>query len=579
MLIIHESFVSSGFNLFKFKRKGSKFSERNKFSKAPARSSHRRKSSNNRRFDELSNAHLQFFLPPSQWRPDDRFSGGFDGDKRPKKVFPGSKHKGHKHRHRNKGYSNASFGENSLPASFDEPQRIPSSTSTFRRAYVMDDSSADGPKRNSDPDRIDTQLHPLPIYGSTINHFDNTPPNDPFINSIAHTPAEQFLTPPPAHNHVSLPDQPEMFSFPPSNPCPPLQSAFRSEDDYEHDYEPEKKCKPETIIKYKIQKVKVPPKIIYKVKKVYVPKPVQVIKEVPVIKHVPIIKEKEKVIPIVKKKIIIKKIKVPVPYKVKYIKIKKVPVMKKIKVPVIRKVVKFIPKSGTVKHIHVHKVTMEKEKKKKKMGMMKKMKMKMKKKKMGKMMASMCTPMCPSMCPAGMAPMLPMVPGVPVVGRRKRELPSIATQVRNEVRRRERRGILSNIAMAALFSNSMATRMMMMNQGNRMKFADECADEEQSNGVNFSSMFNGMNDDSSGMDDVEKRKRRRKKRSLERSLLLGPRIVFFDAMGWKYHGPAESVRFPKTGDEKVSTSFMSESPTSSLFSANSSTTSIHSAPD
>ena len=475
----------------------------------------------------------------------------------------------------------------------------------------MDDSQGDTtPSPSQDPDRVDTQLHPLPIYGSTSNHFESSPiqsygkaiesfhssATDPFLG----TSAEQFLTP-PLDNHVpSLSYQPPP---PPSPPCEPV-SAFRSEDEYEE----KEKCKPKTIIKYKIQKIKMPPKIVYKVKKVYIPKPVQVIKEVPVIKHVPIIKEKEKVVPIVKKKIIVKKIKVPVPYKVKYIKIKKVPVVKKIKVPVIRKVVKFIPKTESVKHIHLHKVYMKKDKKKKKMGMMKKMKMKMKKKKMMKMMASM-VPMCPGTAP--MLPMVPMVPPVPMLGRRKRDLDHIpqsstpssdssqlaspttssslpvssssslhrllTNQTREtnitESRSRERRGILSSLAAAAFISNNpgMSKMMMAMNQGNRMKFADECADDESMNSINpFSSLLGGSGDDSNGMDDTDKRKRRRKKRSFERSLLLGPRIVFFDEIGWKFYGPVEQVQFEEREEEEA---MISLSDPSSYGSTSSNTTS------
>lgn len=596
MLVVHEYFVSSGFNMFKFKRKSSATKSRGskRFSSSPNRSPSKKKALNsNRRFDDLQKAYSEFFLPPHQQKPDDNLLGGFEGStKKFKKVFPGS-HKRHHHSHRKRKQRKPSytfgsgFGGN-FPASFDEQQRIPSSTSTFRRAYLMDDSRMDPPS-NSKPDRIDTQLHPLPIYGSTSNHFEATeffdkppesfirpvgsfkaPTTDPFIASLAHTPAEQFLTPPP-ESHVAQP-LPSYQPYLPPAPCQPtISSAFRSEDDHEdYGYEKEAKCKPETIIKYKIQKIKMPPKIIYKVKKVYIPKPVQVIKEVPVIKHVPIIKEKEKIVPIVKQKIIVKKIKVPVPYKVKYIKIKKVPVMKKIKVPVIRKVVKFIPKTGNVKHIHLHKVYMKKDKKKK-MGMMKKMKMKMKKKKMMKMMASMM-PMCP-----GMPPMMPMaepVPMLPMGRRKKRELlPGIAIgrQVQKERNRRTRRGILSSLAMAAMLANPVASKMM-MNQGKRMKFADECADDE-SNGVDLSSMFGGMGDDSSGMDESEKRKRR-KKRSLERTLLLGPRIVFFDEIGWKFYGPTERVQFESREEEEATFSLSDSSPSIASFSLASASTTL-----
>ena len=625
MLIIHESFVSSSFNLFKFKRKSStkspsrkqyhsiKGSKQSTFS--PHRSSKRK--TNRRRIDELNP--LEFFLPPSNWPPliDDYFSNDFSSQFKPsrrkkkvKKVFPNG-HRHHQHSDSFNGHSG------SFKGSLYEQQRIPSTGTNFRRAYLMDDSQGDTtPSPSQDPDRVDTQLHPLPIYGSTSNHFESSPiqsygntiesfhssATDPFLG----TSAEKFLTP-PLDNHVpSLSYQPPPPPPPRPPPCEPV-SAFRSEDEYEE----QEKCKPETIIKYKIQKIKMPPKIVYKVKKVYIPKPVQVIKEVPVIKHVPIIKEKEKVVPIVKKKIIVKKIKVPVPYKVKYIKIKKVPVVKKIKVPVIRKVVKFIPKTESVKHIHLHKVYMKKDKKKK-MGMMKKMKMKMKKKKMMKMMASM-VPMCPGAAP--MLPMMPMVPPVPGLGRRKRGLDHIPqsstpssdssqlaspttssslpvsssasphllltnqTKETNitESRSRERRGILSSLAAAAFISNNpgLSKMMMTMNQGNRMKFADECADDESMNSINpFSSLLGGSGDDSNGMDDTDKRKkRRRKKRSFERSLLLGPRIVFFDEIGWKFYGPVEQVQFEEREEEEATIS-LSDPSSSGSASSNTTSTSL-----
>lgn len=619
MLIIHESFVSSSFNLFKFKRKSStKSPSRKQYqsikgSKQSTFSSHRssKRKTNRRRIDELNP--LEFFLPPSNWPPpiDDYFSNDFSSQfipstrkKKVKKVFPNG-HRHHQH--------SDSFNHHSFEGSPDEQQKIPSTGKNFRRAYLMDDSQGDTtPSPSQDPDRVDTQLHPLPIYGSTSNHFES-PPSQSYGKAIESfhssatgpflgTSAEQFLTP-PLNNHIpSLSYQ----APPPPHPCEPI-SAFRSEDEYEE----KEKCKPETIIKYKIQKIKMPPKIVYKVKKVYIPKPVQVIKEVPVIKHVPIIKEKEKVVPIVKKKIIVKKIKVPVPYKVKYIKIKKVPVVKKIKVPVIRKVVKFIPKTESVKHIHLHKVYMKKDKKKKKMSMMKKMKMKMKKKKMMKMMASM-VPMCPGAAP--MLPMVPMVPPVPGLGRRKRhldhilqsstpssdssQLPSptsssslpvsssssphllLTNQTKEtnitESRSRGRRGILSSLAAAAFISNNpgMSKMMMMMNQGNRMKFADECADDESMNSINpFSSLLGGSGDDSNGMDDTDKKKRRRKKRSFERSLLLAPRIVFFDEIGWKFYGPVEQVQFEER-EEQEATISLSDPSSSGPTSSNTTSTSL-----
>lgn len=273
----------------------------------------------------------------------------------------------------------------------------------------------------------------------------------------------------------------------------------------------------------------------------------------------------------------------------------------------IRKVVKFIPKTKSVKHIHMHKVYISKKgkKKKKKFGKLKKLVKKLKKKKMSMsyhMYDDGCNnhrrsdcATCPA-CPVYCMPMMPMIttpsptaiPGLPDVnglsalagllaGRRRRDVNGMYSNETLPVGNmsaslaeplfdpfaydrqfggpRTAVNFTTNLTNSSISSSNNSSQPVFSKRMGLLPFnrrlAAECIypeqQEEETEGDDGSYTLGG--DEDGGRKRRRKRSfqssyfnreldkmHERKMRVLERSLLLGPRIQFFDHEGWSFFG-------------------------------------------